>query len=259
MLPRVRSRPPQIRSVWELERMRRAAQIVAQILQDLQERLQPGWTTGQIDQWAEQQLAQRGATAAFQGYHGFPACVCVCLNHELVHGVPQPHRVIQPGDLVKIDLGASVEGWHSDASITLAMEPISDGARRLIEVTQGALERGLAQVRAGVPLQAISGAIETYVHSQGYRVSQRYMGHGIGLHLHEWPPVPNQVIDQLPNPPLQAGMTLAIEPIVLTGSEETQVLADGWTVATRDGGWTAQWEHTIVVTSSGYEILTSLG
>ena len=259
MTARVRSRSPQIRSEWELERMRCAGRVVAQILQELQERIRPGWTTGEIDRWAAQRLSQMGATAAFQGYYGFPACVCVCLNHELVHGVPHPQRVIQPGDLVKVDLGACVEGWHSDASITLGMEPISAQAQHLIEATQQALERGLAQVRAGVPLQRISGAIEAYVHSQGYRVSQRYMGHGIGLHLHEWPPVPNRVMEQLPNPYLQAGMTLAIEPILLTGSEETGVLADGWTVVTQDGGWSAQWEHTIKVTSSGYEILTSLG
>lgn len=238
--------------------MRCSGQIVALILQELQERVQPGWTTGDIDRWAESRLLELGATAAFKGYHGFPASTCVCLNHELVHGVPRADRVIHPGDLVKVDLGASLGGWHSDASITLAMAPISERAQQLIAVTQQALQQGLAQVRAGVPLQQISAAIQGCIQAQGYGTHPRYMGHGIGLHLHEWPPVPNRVSDHLPNPLLQTGMTLAIEPIVLSGAEATDLLEDGWTVVTRDRAWVAQWEQTICVTPEGYEILTSL-
>lgn len=251
-------RSSQIRSETELGHMRRAGQIVAQILQELTERIQPGWTTADIDGWAADRLRALGAESAFKGYHGFPACTCVCLNHEVVYGLPHPDRIIQPGDLVKVDLGACVEGWYSDASVSLGMEPISPEVQRLIETTRQALLQGLQQVRAGQTLQQISGAIEAYVESQGYRVNQRYMGHGIGLHLHEPPAVPNHRAPHLPDPLLEAGMTLAIEPIVMAGAEPTRSLPDRWTVVTQDSSLVAQWEHTVVVTTTGYDILTSL-
>ncbi|MFS8775757.1 type I methionyl aminopeptidase [Synechococcus sp. W65.1] len=246
----------EIKSRREVEKMRRAGRVVAQVLQEIAERLEPGWTTADIDAYAERRVAELNALPSFKGYYGFPACVCVSINHEVVHGIPSPRKVVQPGDIVKVDFGAMVEGWHADSCITIGLEPLSDAARDLIDTAAQALQVGIEHVRHGVWLQDVSGAIEDYVRRRGYSVVRQYVGHGVGRNLHEEPQFPHYRTPELPNPKLRAGMTLAIEPMVTAGGEATRVLPDRWTVVTVDGSWSAQFEHTILVTEAGAEILT---
>lgn len=246
----------EIKSRREVEKMRRAGRVVAQVLQEIAERLEPGWTTADIDTYAERRVAQLNALPSFKGYYGFPACVCVSVNHEVVHGIPSPRKVVQPGDVVKVDFGAVVEGWHADSCITIGLEPLSDAARDLIDTAAKALQTGIDHVRHGVWLQDVSGAIEDYIEGRGYSVVKQYVGHGVGRNLHEEPQFPNYRTRDLPNPKLRSGMTVAIEPMVNAGGEATRVLPDQWTVVTVDGSWSAQFEHTVLVTESGAEILT---
>ncbi|WP_227498513.1 type I methionyl aminopeptidase [Synechococcus sp. PCC 7336] len=240
----------------DLASMRCAGHVVATILAELETKLQPGWTTADIDAYAERRVYELGARPAFKGYRGFPASTCTCINHEVVHGIPSPRRVIRGGDLVKVDFGAIVQGWYGDSCLTIGIEPLSQQARDVMRVAEQALAAGLSVVRAGAYLQAISGQIQDCIETQGYSVVRGYVGHGIGRSLHEPPQVPNFRTSQLPNPVLQAGMALAIEPIANAGSHETRVLGDRWTVVTTDGALSAQFEHTVLVTADGCEILT---
>ncbi|NJL99626.1 MAG: type I methionyl aminopeptidase [Synechococcaceae cyanobacterium SM2_3_2] len=239
-----------------LQRMRRAGAIVGQILSELAEQLRPGWTTADIDIYAAQRLEQSGATASFKGYQGFPATVCVSLNNEMAHGIPSPFRRIKPGDLVSVDLGACVEGWHGDACITVGMDPLASEHHILMEMAQGALWAGIHVIRAGIPLQTVSGVIEDYVQVRGGWIVPHYVGHGIGRNVHEDPVVPHVRLPQAPDPVLKAGMTLTLEPIVCTQKTRSEVLSDGWTVVSTKGIRSAQFEHTLLITETGCEILT---
>ncbi|MEM9154881.1 MAG: type I methionyl aminopeptidase [Cyanobacteria bacterium P01_F01_bin.33] len=247
-----------VRSEREIDCMRRAGRIVGDVLRELRDRVVPGWKTADIDRFAETYIRDRNALPSFKGYRGFPHATCVCLNHELVHGMPSDKRAIEAGDLVKIDVGACYRNWHADASLTVGIEPLADCDRQLVRVTEMALTRGLAAIRPGVTLQVVSSAIQDWIESQGFYVPRHYIGHGIGRNLHEYPPVPNYRSEALPNPTLQAGMTLAIEPIVLARPSTTHVLPDGWTVASIDRVRSAQCEHTIAVVETGCDILTAL-
>jgi methionyl aminopeptidase len=246
----------EIKNAEEIEIMRQAAQIVATVLKEISERVEPGMTTADLDAYAEQRIRDMGATPSFKGYHGFPGSICSCINNEVVHGIPNRRKVIRQGDLVKVDTGAYYEGFHGDSCITIAVGKVSGKAARLMEVAETALYQGIAQVKPGNDLLDIAGAIEDSVKGTGFHVVEDYTGHGVGRNLHEEPSVFNIRTKELPNVKLRPGMTLAIEPIVNAGTKHTRVLGDRWTVVTVDRSLSAQFEHTVLVTETGYEILT---
>lgn len=245
-----------IKSTPEIEKMRRSGKIVATVLKEIQEITKPGMTTADLDEYAEQRIREMGATPSFKGYYGFPASICASINNEVVHGIPNPKKVIRRGDVLKVDTGAFCEGFHGDSCITIAVGRVSKDADQLIKVAEESLYKGIEQVKAGNHLLDIAGAIEDHVKSSGYSVVENYTGHGVGKNLHEAPSVFNYRNKWMPNVKLKAGMTLAIEPILNAGSKHTRVLKDRWTVVTVDNNLSAQFEHTVLVTKDGYEILT---
>jgi methionyl aminopeptidase len=240
----------------EIEIMRVSGAIVATVLQEISQLVEPGMTTMDLDNYAEKRIREMGATPSFKGYHGFPASICVCINQEVVHGIPNRKKIIKTGDVLKVDTGAYYQGFHGDSCITIGVGKISPKAQRLIEVAEAALYKGIEQVKAGNCLLDIAGAIEDYVKPRGYSIVEDFTGHGVGRNLHEEPSVFNFRTRQLPNIKLRAGMTLAIEPILNAGSKFTRTLRDRWTVVTLDNALSAQFEHTVLVTPTGYEILT---
>ncbi len=253
--PRKR-RGVEIKSPQEIETMRQAAKIVAIVLKEISERVEPGMTTADLDAHAEKRIREMGATPSFKGYHGFPASICSSINNEVVHGIPNRRKVIRSGDVLKVDTGAFYEGFHGDSCITIAVGTVTPAAAKLIEVAEKALYKGIEQVRAGAFLLDLAGAIQDYVESNGFSVVEDFTGHGVGRNLHEEPSVFNFRTHQMPNVKLKAGMTLAIEPIVNAGSKNTRILPDRWTAVTVDRSLSAQFEHTVLVTETGYEILS---
>lgn len=245
-----------IKSKAEIEIMAQAAQIVATVLKEISEIVQPGMTTADLDAYAEKRIREMGAKPSFKGYHGFPASICACINNEVVHGIPNRKKVIRVGDVLKVDTGAYYKGFHGDSCITIGVVEVTPEADKLIRVAEGALYKGIEQVRAGAYLLDIAGAIEDYVKANGFCVVEEFTGHGVGRNLHEEPSVFNFRTKDLPNIKLRSGMTLAIEPIVNAGSKMTRILRDKWTAVTVDNALSAQFEHTIVVTDTGCEILT---
>ncbi|MBM5821291.1 MAG: type I methionyl aminopeptidase [Cyanobacteria bacterium K_Offshore_surface_m2_011] len=257
--PRIQKgrRGVEVKSAREIAIMRQASRIVATVLREIIDMAAPGMTTGDLDRHAEARIRAMGATPSFKGYHGFPASICASINNEVVHGIPNAKRVINAGDLVKIDTGAYFEGFHGDSCVTLCVgEGVPEEARRLSRVAQESLMKGLATVKAGSTLLELAGAVQDHVEAHGYAVVEDYTGHGVGRNLHEEPSVFNYRTRDLPNMQLRAGMTLAVEPILNAGSKACRTLKDRWTVVTVDGSLSAQWEHTIVVTSDGCDILT---
>lgn len=241
--------------------MRRAGMVVAEVLDRMREQVAPGATTAQLNELAEAVLRKHHAIASFNGYppgssHPFPASICASVNEELVHGIPGP-RVLREGDIISIDVGSIVDGYHGDAAITLAVGQIGPEARRLLEVTEGALYAGIAVARAGNRSGDISFAIQSYVESRGYSVVREYTGHGIGRSMHEDPQVPNHGRPGT-GVRLRRGMTIALEPMVLAGDSCVRVLDDHWTVVSCDGELTAHFEHTIAITDGDAEILSRL-
>jgi methionyl aminopeptidase len=246
-----------IKSTPEIEKMRHSGKIVATVLKEIQALTQPGMTTADLDTYAEERIRELGATPSFKGYYGFPASLCTSVNNEVVHGIPNSKKVLRRGDVLKVDTGAYCAGFHGDSCITIAVgDKISQDAAKLIQVAEEALYKGIEQVKAGNYLLDIAGAVEDHVKSQGYSIVEQYTGHGVGKNLHEAPSVFNHRTKWIPNVKLKAGMTLAIEPIVNAGSKHTRVLRDRWTVVTVDNNLSAQFEHTVLVTNDGYEILT---
>ncbi len=245
-----------IRSEKDIEKMRRAGRIVATVLKEIMDMAKPGLTTADLDAHAEQRCRDFNVIPAFKGYHGFPACLCTSVNNEVVHGIPSPTKVLQPGDVLKVDFGAIYQGWHGDSCVTIGIPPLTPQNEHLIDVAEKGLYAGIALVKHGVLLQDISGAIQDYVESHGFSVVRQFVGHGVGRKLHEDPQVPNYRTRDLPNPRLKAGMTLAIEPMVNVGSYATRMLPDKWTVVTVDGKYSAQFEHTVLITRDGYELMT---
>lgn len=247
----------------EIDLMRRAGQIVGYVLDAMAEMVKPGVTTAQLDEVAEKIIRQHGAVPSFKGYphrgvNDFPASICASINQEIVHGIPNPQRVLQEGDIISIDVGTIYKGYQGDAATTLAVGQVSEPARRLMEATQAALQMGIAQAWAGNRTGDIARAIETFARSQGYQVVREYTGHGIGRDMHEEPQVPNYYDAQMRDYLLRPGMTLALEPMLNAGTWKTRVLGDGWTVETADGELSAHYEHTIVITEGEPEILTKL-
>ena len=258
--PRIQKRRGiEIKSAREVKIMRNASHIVATVLREVMGMVEPGKTTGDIDAYAEKRIREMGATPSFKGYHGFPASICASINNEVVHGIPSPKRVIRKGDLLKVDTGAYFQGYHGDSCITICVGDAPQEAQILSRVAKEALMAGLSQVKAGNTLLDIAGAVEDHVKANGFSVVEDYTGHGVGRNLHEEPSVFNFRTDELPNVTLRPGMTLAIEPILNAGSKACRTLRDQWTVVTRDGSLSAQWEHTVLVTSDGCEILTDRG
>ncbi|MBC6475265.1 MAG: type I methionyl aminopeptidase [Hormoscilla sp. GM102CHS1] len=242
----------------EIAIMRISGKIVATVLQEISEIARPGMTTADLDAYAEKRIREMGATPSFKGYHGFPASICVCVNNQVVHGLPSPKKVLRSGDLLKVDTGACYQGFHGDSCITIAVGKVKPAALKLMRVAQEALSRGIEQVKADNHLLDIAGAIEDYVRAHGFSVVENFTGHGVGRNLHEEPAVFHFRTRALPNVKLRPGMTLAIEPIVNAGSKFTRVLPNRWTVETMDNKLSAQFEHTVLVTAPGLpcEILT---
>jgi len=258
--PRIQKRRGvEIKSAREVKIMRQASKIVATVLREVMGMVEPGQTTGDLDAFAERRIREMGATPSFKGYHGFPASICASINNEVVHGIPNAKRVIHRGDLLKVDTGAYFEGYHGDSCITVCVGEASKEAQTLSRVARESLMAGIGQVKAGNTLLDIAGAVEDHVKANGFSVVEDYTGHGVGRNLHEEPSVFNFRTDELPNVTLRPGMTLAIEPILNAGSKACRTLRDRWTVVTRDGTLSAQWEHTVLVTSDGCEILTDRG
>ena len=245
-----------IKSAPEIAKMRESSLIVATVLKEIAATVEPGMTTADLDAIAEGRIRAMGATPSFKGYYGFPGSICASVNHEVVHGIPNKKKVIRRGDVLKVDTGAYKDGFHGDSCITIAVGKVGKNAAKLIEVAEECLYKGIEQVKAGNFLLDIAGAIEDYARTNGFSVVEEYTGHGVGKNLHEPPSVFNFRTDKMHNVKLKAGMTLAIEPIINVGSKKTKTLRDRWTVVTVDNNLSAQFEHTVLVTKTGYEILT---
>lgn len=246
----------ELKSPEQFDRMRAAGMVVADTLQRLREAVAPGMTTLDLDAIARESIASAGALPSFLGYHGFPAVICTSVNDEIVHGIPGP-RVINEGDVVSIDCGAIVDGWHGDAALSVVAGEAAPEVAQLLEVTEEALWRGIAQVRAGGRLSDIGHAVESQVRASGeYGIVEEYVGHGIGSSMHMEPSVPNYG-QPGHGPKLVAGMALAIEPMVNLGGRHTKTLADEWTVVTVDGRWSAHFEHTVAITADGPWVTTA--
>ena len=241
-----------IKSTEEIVIMRKCGKILAAILDKLRMEIRPGIKTSQLDVIMAEESERRGVIPSFKGYRGFPANLCVSVNDEIVHGIPG-ERILQEGDIVSLDAGAKLNGFHTDATITIGVGQISKEAEELISVTEGSLKSGIAQAISGAWVGDISFAIQYYVESKGFSVVREYTGHGVGRNLHEEPQIPNFVVGK--GPLLRKGMTLAIEPMVTAGDWHTKSAPNQWTVLTADGSLSAHFEHTVAITDNEAEIL----
>ncbi len=244
-----------LKSFNEIEKMRRAGQVVREVLELVRSRVKPGATTYDLEKAAEARLAELGVKAAFKGYHGFPCVLCTSVNSEVVHGIPSPKRVLKEGDIVSVDFGVVVDGYYGDAAITVPVGAIDSDAARLLKVTEESLHAGIAAVRPGATLGDVGAAVQGVVEKQGFSVVRDFVGHGIGVHMHEDPQVPN-FGEAGRGMKLKAGMVIAIEPMVNAGQPDVLVLDDGWTAVAKDGSMSAHFEHTVAVTANGSRILT---
>jgi len=233
-----------------------ANRIVAEILEGVKEKVQPGIETRELDELAEEMCRQRRVKPAFKGYRGYPRSICVSVNEEVVHGIPGP-RSLKAGDVVSLDFGVKYEGFYGDAAITVGVGDVSEKARALIATTEESLYAGIAQVKAGQRLSDISHAVQTVVEGAGFGVIREFVGHGIGRSLHEDPQIPNFGPPGR-GPTLQVGMTFAIEPMTSLGSWQVRILQDGWTAITQDGSCAAHFEHSVALTENGVLILSRL-
>lgn len=248
----------QIKSQNQLAVMREAGLVVGRTLQRLTEVVRPGITTADLDAIAEDLIRSAGATPSFKGYHGFPATICTSVNEEIVHGIPSAEKILREGDIISIDCGAIVDGWHGDSAVTVPVGDITPELQRLIEVCEESMWRGIAAGVTGGWLSDIGNAVETYVRGQGdYGIVEEYVGHGIGTQMHMDPPVPNYG-EAGHGPRLVPGMCFAVEPMINLGTPGTVLLDDDWTVITADRRFSAHFEHTFAVTEDGPWVLTAL-
>ena len=247
----------QLKSRAEIEKMRKAGAIVAQVLTELEELIKPGATTFDLDLFAQARTKELGAKLAFKGYQGFPGALCVSVNEEVVHGIPSKKRVLKEGDIIGCDFGVILDGWYGDSARTFPVGEITADASKLLEITEKSLYLGIEQAVAGNHLFDIGHAIQNFVESYGYSVVREFVGHGIGKSLHEDPQVPNFGVKGK-GMLLKPGMVLAIEPMINAGKPEVRVLSDGWTAITADKKLSAHFEHTIAITENGTEILTKV-
>ena len=243
------------KSAAEIERMRVANTLVADVLAELAAKVAPGVTTADLDIAAEKLVRAAGAEPAFKGYRGYPATLCASINEEVVHGIPSSKRVLVEGDIISLDMGVKLNGFFGDSAITVPVGRVSDDVNKLLRVTQEALERAIAQVRVGGRISDIGHAVQRHVEANGFSVVREFVGHGIGSSLHEEPQIANYG-DPGRGPRLVEGMVLAIEPMVNMGRPAVKVLQDGWTAVTKDGSLSAHFEHTVAVTREGPLVLT---
>ncbi len=241
----------------EISLMREAGRIVADTHRLMRDAIKPGITTIELDRIAEKFIRSQGAVPSFKGYNDFPASICASVNEQLVHGFPSERKLVE-GDIISIDIGAQFQGYHGDSAWTYPVGEISDANRRLLEVTEQSLFAGLQQAGPNVRLYSISHAIQRVIEDAGFSVVREYVGHGVGAELHEEPQIPNYGTPDR-GPRLKPGMVLAIEPMVTAGERYVRTLEDNWTVVTVDGTMCAHFEHTIVITNEGFEILTQSG
>jgi methionyl aminopeptidase len=244
------------RSAAELERMREAGRLVGEVLTELAAHVVPGVTTAALDELAEKRIRKAGATPAFKGYHGYPATICASINEEVIHGIPSGRRVLNEGDVISIDVGASLDGYFGDSAITLAVGQVTEEAATLLRVTDESLYKAIEAVKLGGRISDIGHAVQRHVEAYGFSVVREFVGHGIGQKMHEEPQIPNYG-EPGRGPRLTEGMVLAIEPMVNAGKPAVKVLTDGWTAVTRDGSLSAHFEHTVAVTADGPWILTA--
>ena len=247
--------PVPLRTADEIARIGEACRVVHAVLSELRGLLAPGITTLELDRVAEARLAAMGAQPAFKGYHGFPACVCISVNEEVVHGIPSARRELREGDLVSLDFGAVVDGWYGDAAITAPVGAAAPEALRLVEATRQALRIGAAAALPGGRIGDLGAAVQRFAESRGYSVVRDFVGHGIGRSLHEAPQIPNFGTPGT-GARIRPGMVLAIEPMLSAGRPEVDLLPDGWTAVTADGSLSAHFEHTVAVTETGCRVLT---
>jgi methionyl aminopeptidase len=244
------------RSASELERMREAGRLVGEVLTELAALVAPGVTTADLDAAAEKRILAAGAVPAFKGYHGYPATICASLNEEVIHGIPSGRRVLKAGDILSIDVGASLDGYFGDSAVTLPVGRVTEEAASLLRATEESLYKAIERVRPGARISDIGHAVQQHVEAFGFTVVREFVGHGIGQKMHEEPQVPNYG-EPGRGPRLAEGMVLAIEPMVNAGKAAVKVLADGWTAVTRDGSLSAHFEHTVAVTAGEPWILTA--
>ena len=238
----------------EIEQMRRANVLVADVLAQLTAMVRPGVTTAELDAAAERLVRAAGAEPAFKGYRGYPATLCASVNEEVVHGIPA-NRALTEGDIISLDMGVKLDGFYGDSAVTVPVGAIGEDVQRLLTVTREALDKGIAQVRPGGRVSDIGHAIQEHVEAAGFSVVREFVGHGIGAQLHEEPQIANYG-EPGRGPRLAEGMVLAIEPMVNMGRAAVKVLRDGWTAVTRDGSLSAHFEHTVAVTKDGPLVLT---
>jgi methionyl aminopeptidase len=243
-----------IRSREEIDRIRRSGEILRDCFSAIESMLRAGVTTGELDGAAEEFIRSRGAVPSFKGYQGYPASICASVNEQVVHGIPGS-RELRDGDIIGVDIGVFRDGWHADASRTYAIGAVSETARRLIEVTREALELAIGEAKPGNHLSDVSHAVERHATAHGFSVVRSLVGHGIGQRMHEEPQIPN-FGPPGKGPRLEAGMVLAIEPMVNEGTHEVFTLADNWTFVTADGKLSAHFEDTVAVTDDGPVIMT---
>jgi len=244
-----------LKSSQEIEKMRRAGQVVREVLELVRGLVKPGATTLDLEKAAEARLNELGVKAAFKGYHGFPCVLCTSVNSEVVHGIPSSKRVLADGDIVSVDCGVIVDGFYSDSAVTYAVGTPSAATLKLLTVTQASLEKAIQQAQVGGRLGDISFAVQEMCEAEGFGVVREFVGHGIGRSMHEDPQVPN-FGTRGKGPRLKAGMVIAIEPMINAGGPEVKVLQDGWTTITLDGGYSAHFEHTVAITKDGPQVLT---
>jgi methionyl aminopeptidase len=244
-----------LKSQQEIEKMRRAGQVVREVLELVRGQVKPGATTYDLEKTAEGRLKELGVKAAFKGYHGYPCVLCTSVNSEVVHGIPSPERVLHEGDIISVDFGVVVDGYYGDAAITVPVGVINGDKARLLKVTEASLQAGIAAVKPGATLGDVGAAVQRVVEREGFSVVRDFVGHGIGVQMHEDPQVPNYG-QPGKGMKLRTGMVIAIEPMVNAGKPDVMVLDDGWTAVAKDGSTSAHFEHTVAVTDTGARILT---
>jgi len=244
-----------LKSARDMEAMRPACEVASTVLDEVCGFIQPGVTTGQVDEFAAARMKERGAKSAFLGYRKFPKNICISVNEQVVHGIGGP-RILEFGDIVSLDIGVTYNGYIGDTAKTVAVGGCDVRAQRLMDVTEQSLYEGIAQALPGNRVVDISRAVQSYVEGNGFSIVREFVGHGVGRTVHEEPQVPNYVENNAQSPKLRAGMTLAIEPMVNAGMPQVLVLKDGWTVVTKDGSLSAHFEHTVLITENEPEILT---
>jgi methionyl aminopeptidase len=244
-----------IKTPQEIAKMRRSGEVLQKVLHAVREVVAPGVSTMDLEKAAASKIAEFGATPAFKGYHGYPACLCTSVNDEVIHGIPSAKKILAEGDVVSVDCGVVLDGFYSDSAVTIPVGKVSPAVRKLLDVTQQSLAAGIQEAQVGATIGDIGATVQEAIEANGFGIVRDFVGHGIGRSMHEDPQIPNYGT-RGKGPKLRAGMVLAIEPMVNIGSGDVKVLKDGWTAVTVDGKWSAHFEHTVAVTESGPVILT---